>query len=819
MKINRFPLAGLLRRISKNPLGRSLWAAGLLVGMAGGARAAETGSITVQVDRPGAAISPTFYGLMTEEINHSYDGGLYAELIQNRAFKDNPTAPAHWTLVPGTGSGTMALDRDQPVPDSALDVALRLDVTKSGGPAGVGVANDGYWGIPVRPNTPYRVSLWARAGADFKGGLRVALQSRDGGSTFAEANLGRLAAQWKKYEVTLRTGASAPESLDNRFLVAATGTGSVWITQVSVFPPTFKDRANGNRIDLMEKMLAMKPTFLRLPGGNYLDPGHYEWKKTIGPVDQRAGHPGAWSYRSSDGLGLLEFLQWCEELNVEPVLGVTDGRGWLPGDGDVTPLVQDALDEIEYVSGDPTTKWGARRAADGHPAPFKLRFVEIGNEDFFDPHPVYEARFAQFFRAIKAKYPQLQIIATRGDLKETRPDIVDDHYYRSADAMSADAGHYDNVDRNGPKIFVGEWATTEGSPTPTLQAALGDAAWLTGLERNSDLVVMQCYAPLLVNVNPGARQWGTNLIGYDALHSFGSPSYYLQVMFAENTGDVVLPTEVRQPEIENAPQGGIGVGTWMTQAEFKDIVVKQDGGTLFPDSAKPGLNAWKLGRGQWTDQAGVLTQAGDGEQCLATVAADWKNYTLTLKARKTGGDEGFLIPFHVRDSAHLLWWNVGGWGNQRSAIEKISGGSKSQVGDSTPLHIETDRWYDVKIVLQGAKIQCYLDGKLVNEGTDAGPMAIYAAASGDRRTGEVLLKVVNRSESAQPLQIDLQGSKAIAPKVVGEQMSGEPGDVNTIAEPTRIIPEKIQFTVPGNPFTREFPAHSVTVLRFKPRTP
>jgi len=778
-------------------------------------QAAGTGSITVQVDRPGVAISPVFYGLMTEEINHAYDGGLYAELIQNRAFKDDPTDPVHWALVKGSGEGTMALDRAQPVPDTALDVALRLDVTKSGGPSGVGVANDGYWGIPVRPNTSYRVSLWAKTGPDFKGGLRVALQSSDGGRTFAEADLGHPAV-WKKYEVTLHTDSSAPESLDNRFLVAATGTGSIWLTQVSVFPPTFKNRANGNRVDLMEKMLAMKPAFLRLPGGNYLDPGHYEWKKTIGPVDRRAGHPGAWSYRSSDGLGLLEFLEWCEELNVEPVLGVTDGRGWLPGNGDVAPLVQDALDEIEYVSGDKSTTWGARRAADGHPEPFKLRFVEVGNEDFFDPHSVYEARFAKFFKAIKEKYPQLQIIATRGDLKETRPDIVDDHYYRSADVMSADAGHYDGADRNGPKIFVGEWATTEGSPTPTLQAALGDAAWLTGLERNSDVVIMQCYAPLFVNVNPGARQWGTNLIGYDALHSFGSPSYYMQVMFAENTGDVVLPTEVRQPASALAPQGGIGVGTWLTEAEFKDVEVTQNGRTLFSSQAKPGLETWKLGDGQWTENGGVISQTTIAERCLATVGAgDWKNYTLTLKARKTGGEEGFLIPFHVRDNDHLLWWNVGGWGNQRSAIEKMDGGSKSQIGNTAATHIEDGRWYEIKIVLEGAKIQCCLDGRLINEGTDAGPVPIYAAASGDRKTGDVFLKVVNRSEEAQSLQIDLKGINKLEPSVVGEQMSGEPGDVNTIAEPTKVAPRKIQFTMPGNPFSHEFPAHSVTVLRFK----
>jgi alpha-N-arabinofuranosidase len=246
-------------------------------------------------------------------------------------------------------------------------------------------------------------------------------------------------------------------------------------------------------------------------------------------------------------MGLLEFLEWTEDLKIQTVLAVYAGYS-LKGDHiqagpALGPYVQDALDEIEFAIGDASTQWGAVRAKLGHPKPFDVHYVEIGNEDQFDHSDSYEGRYAQFYKAIKAKYPQLQLIATT-PLKRTKPDVVDDHYYRRADEFFADVKHYDEADRNGPKIFVGEWATREGSPTTNMGAALGDAAWMTGMERNSDLIVMASYAPLFVNVNPGGMQWESDLIGYDALKSYGSPSYYAQCMFGEYLGNEVPVSSV-----------------------------------------------------------------------------------------------------------------------------------------------------------------------------------------------------------------------------------------------------------------------------------
>lgn len=502
---------------------------------------------TLQIDaaNPGHAVSPILNGLMIEEINHSLDGGLYGELIQNRIFKDDAAVPVHWTLVQdGGAAGAIALDTTQPIAGTALTTSLRV---KAGAGGRVGVANDGYWGIPVKPHATYRAALFAKGATGFGGQLTVSIESPDGAIVYARTQLPRLSSQWKQYNLLLATGPVLPTA--NARLVIATGdAGTFWLDQVSLFAATYRNRPNGNRVDLMQFLAGLAPTFLRLPGGNFLEGNtiaeRFQWKNTIGPLSARSGHPAPWGYRSSDGLGLLEYLEWCEDLGMVPVLGVYAGyslNGSFVNPGpDLVPYVQDALDEIEYVIGGPDTLWGARRAADGHPDPFALEYVEIGNEDFFDGSGSYNGRYAQFHDAIRAAHPALKLIASAAVTSRT-PDVIDEHFYTTPRSFQRMANRYDSFDRNGPKIFVGEYAAIEGRPTPDLQAALGDAAWLTGLERNSDVVIMVAYAPLFVNINPGASQWPNNLIGYDALRSYGSPSYYMQSMFARHAGNVVLP--------------------------------------------------------------------------------------------------------------------------------------------------------------------------------------------------------------------------------------------------------------------------------------
>jgi alpha-N-arabinofuranosidase len=467
-------------------------------------QAADTVRLTVRADQPGAKISPVFYGLMTEEINYSYDGGLYAELIQNRVFRDPPDTryrrfrprgapgqadpaaalePApipHWSVVTqGSARASIATDTSDPINTTALTTSLKLTIGAASSRERAGVANDGYWGIPVRPNTAYRASFYARASEGFSGPLTVSIEANDAATVHASGTVRGLSPMWRKYTLTLKTG-EAKASAANRFVIAATRPGTVWLNLVSLFPPTYRNRPNGNRIDLMEKLADMRPAFLRFPGGNYVEGNRWEdrfsWKQTIGPLEQRPGHMSPWGYRSSDGLGLLEFLEWCEDLHLEPVLAVFAGHILGGGNTTVTgaalePYVQEALEEIEYVTGEPSTRWGAQRARDGHPKPFKLTCVEIGNEDnLSNGLRDYEERFSRFSNAIKARYPRLQIISTvpttqRGYNRTSKPDLIDDHFYMSIPQALARARMYDAYPRTTP-IFVSRHEVARSIVTP-----------------------------------------------------------------------------------------------------------------------------------------------------------------------------------------------------------------------------------------------------------------------------------------------------------------------------------------------------------------
>ncbi len=786
---------------------------------------AQDGQITIDGTASGHPIPPTFFGLMTEEINHSYDGGLYAELIQNRALKDDPNDAVHWSTVEAGGTGMITLEKGDPIPSTTLDRFLKLEITACGKGQKVGVANDGYWGIPVAPRTKYHVSFYAKASAALHTPLTLSIESSDGSKVWANASLDSVGTSWRKYEADLKTS-SAPASTNNRFAIYASEPATLEFTQVSLFPPTFHGTKNGNRIDLMKMLGNMKPSFLRLPGGNYLEGDtiqeRFNWKETIGDISTRPGHRSPWRYRSTDGLGLLEYLEWCEDLNMQPLLAVYAGYSLQqqhvdPGPN-LQPYVQDALDEIEYVTGDTKTKWGAERAKDGHLKPFKLNFVEVGNEDWFDRSRTYEGRFAQFYDAIKKSYPELKLIATM-PVQTRTPDLVDDHYYRSAAAMALDAGHYDKSDRNGPKIFVGEWASTQGSPTPTFGAALGDAAWLTGLERNSDLILMESYAPLLVNVNKGGAQWPTNLIGYDAQKSFGSPSYWVQSLFAKNTGDRTVPTKIElnlPPEPKQLFHGAIGLGTYETQAEFKDVSVTSEGKTLFQDSFASDSGAWSRKKGQWTVADGVFRQTSDEQGAVAIAGDDtWTDYTLDVKARKISGNEGFLVVFHRTGDDSYWQWNVGGWGDTRSALQHFAHFGPEPGGRPSRLTVENDHWYDLRIELKGGAIKCYVDDKLVNEGTEVNPPVppLYVAASREGASGDVIVKVVNFSGKALNLSVNLNGAQAPNSTARGWIMQGDPASVNSLEEPEKVAPHSINIENVGKTFSHAFPAYSITVFR------
>ncbi|MCX7597978.1 MAG: alpha-L-arabinofuranosidase [Armatimonadetes bacterium] len=765
--------------------------------------------VTVNTVQPGPRLSPRLWGIFFEELNHAGDGGLYAELVRNRGLEDAAT-PEGWTLIQtGGGRGAMALDDARPL-NGATPHSLRLEVRSRGGR--VGVANSGYWGIPARKGARYVLSMFARAEA-FSGPLVASLENL--GVTYARAEISRLTREWKQFNCTLVSQGDDPAA---SLVLSANSPGTLWLDVVSLFPEnTFKRRANGLRPDLAQMLYDLRPSFCRFPGGCFVEgdklANAFRWKLTVGPIWERPGHWNLWGYRSTDGLGFHEYLQMCEDLGAEPLFVINCGMSHT----DVVSLdpmqewVQDALDAIEYANGPPDSKWGALRAAAGHPEPFNLRMIEIGNEN---SGPAYEERYALFYDAIKARYPEVQLIANVP--VSSRPmDILDEHFYSSPDWFASQARRYDTYPRDGPKIFVGEYACTVNCGQGNLRAALGEAAFMTGIERNSDIVVMASYAPLFVNVNN--RVWNPDLINFDTTRCYGTPSYYVQQMFSLNRGDVVLPTTVEADRAPAIVRGGIGVGTWATRAEFKDIRVTRGDEVLFAEDFSAGTKAWRVFKGDWAVADGVYRQSSTDVDCRSTAGdAGWADYTYSLKARKLDGAEGFLIMFGVRDDANWYWLNLGGWGNVRHGIEKCVSGGKIPVGLWPTGSIETGRWYDIRIELQGARIRCYLDGRLIIDVVDESPGPLSASATREEKTGEIILKVVNYSDREQEATIRLKGLTSVRADARAIILTASGPDAeNSLDEPRRVAPVENSFRCPGPEFSYRFPSYSLSVLRLK----
>jgi alpha-L-arabinofuranosidase len=770
---------------------------------------ASGATISVALDKPGHAISPTLYGIFFEDINCSADGGLYAELVRNRNFEDS-TQPDHWSALAGSQSEVvMSIDQSQPV-SVKNQRALRVDIKQTSSQR-AGIFNDGFWGMAFSKGDPYSLSFFARGQAGFPGPLIVSLEGSSG-QIYAQKKIPQLGSEWKKYQLSFTPSASDSQG---RLVFATDKTGTFFLDMVSLFPKkTWRNRVNGLRPDLAEMLAGMKPAFMRFPGGCWVEGETmdlaYRWKQTVGNLSERRTQYNIWQYHATHGIGFHEYLQLCEDLKAEPLFVINCGMSHKQ----VVPLdqmreyVQDALDAIEYANGPVTSQWGALRAHNGHAAPFGLKYMEIGNENGGRP---YQERYALFVDAIKAKYPGMHLIANEwgGGHPNNRPvEIVDEHYYSTPEFFIHNAEKYDSYDRAGRKVYVGEYAVTQGCGQGNLRAAIGEAAFMTGMERNSDVVLMASYAPLFANVN--YKKWNPDLIDYDSSRVYGLPSYYVQKMFSENRGDVVLPLEIESPEVTAASKAGaIGVGTWRTQAEFKDVKVTRDGQTLFAADFTAGTAGWKTYGGDWSAQDGAFRQTGLSENIRA-FAGDktWSNYTYSLKARKIGGDEGFLIPFLVQDEQAKAWWNIGGWGNTRHAIE-MDGFFANEV----PGSIETGKWYDIRIELSSSHIKCFLDDKLIHDITYPRTRSLYSVASlaGNRR--EVILKVVNVSPETQETELRFTGGALRGTGRAVVLSSDRPQDENSLDTPTRVAP--VNRTVPcgGSSLRYTFPGNSVTVLR------
>ena len=524
--------------------------------------------LTVSVNKPIAEVSPSMWGVFFEDINFAADGGLYAELVKNRSF-EFAVPMMGWKEVRQDGGAGSILIINNKDSFAANPRFASIDINSDKG--SYGLVNDGFRGIGIHKDETYNFSLFAKkaTAADIKILVEL-LDARN--AVIGKTSISGLNNNWTKLSGKLTATASEPKA---KLRVTFQGKGNVAADMISLFPQhTWKERPNGLRADLVQMLYDMKPGFVRFPGGCIVEGrdliNRYQWKKTVGKTEERELMINRWntefSYRSapdyfqSFGLGFFEYFQLCDDIGAEPLPILNCGMACQYNTGEVVamnqldPFVQDALDLIEFANGSITTTWGKLRADMGHPAPFNLKLLGIGNEQWDEQ---YVERYAVFEKTLQEKHPEVKLIASSGPspdgskfdylwktLKTMKPDFVDEHYYKSPEWFFANASRYDRYDRKGPKVFAGEYAAhskedKESESRNTWISALAEAAFMTGLERNAAVVQLASYAPLLAHVE--AWQWRPDLIWFDNLRTVGTPNYYVQKLFATNKGTTVIP--------------------------------------------------------------------------------------------------------------------------------------------------------------------------------------------------------------------------------------------------------------------------------------
>ena len=834
--------------------------------------AEEPGQAEIQVDpgMKGAAISPTLHGIFFEEISHAGEGGLYAEMIQNRGFEDSrlppgtslqagsivPVRTPHF-MLPGSKASdwTMPWNLGSQWPGWSGGAGMRLSLTdvnplNDATPHSLRVAvdsgraelvNSGFWGMNVVEGERYLLSFYVRDPGGYKGVVTASLRSEDGKVLAAHVFSGLRTGGWRKYGCTLQAGASDVKA---RFVLEFGGKGELWLDFVSLFPEkTFRGRPNGMRADLAQYIVDMKPAFIRWPGGCYVEGINIQsapdWKRTLGPVEKRPGTYSPWGYWSSDGFGYDEYLRFCEDIGAAALYVFNAGvsceyrSGTYIPDDSLGPVIQNALDAIEYAIGPVDSRWGRVRATAGHPAPYPLKYVEVGNEQHGSR---YAQRYNRFYEAIRNKYPAIRIIASMGigdvnrnTLDSMRAvDIADEHAYKGAYWSFNHFNHFDKYKRGSWEMYVGEYATNGGVGKGNMAATLSDAVYMMAMEKNSDLVKMSSYAPLLVNVNDVS--WPVNLINFDAGHSYARISYYAIRMFNENRPDVNLGTTVRVEapgmtaggEFPGSPvpqfSGGIGLGTWDTQTDYKDIKVEQDGKVVYESDLLNRAGEWLPVRGDWKAEDGAMRQTAAGAQLLAVLKdRRFDSYTLTLKARKRSGYNAFIIPFAVKDSNTYLRAHIGCYVNSHSVFERVTDGNEVvNVSDPVRLQqpIDTGRWYMIRLEVKADRVDCFLDGRLVMSYTEPGKL--FAISGRDSVKGDIIVKVVNAAGTAWRTRVRVGEKVMVGPEASLTTVStADEAAENSFEHPTEHIPVTTVVGGVSNNFELELKPYSVNVLRLK----
>jgi len=572
---------------------------------------AQTHVLDVNTKKLGAPVQPTMYGIFFEDINYAADGGLYAEMVKNRSFE----FPQH--LMGWRAFGNFEVEDDGPFERNPHFVRLKYSGHRD---KFTGLENEGFFGIAVKEGATYRFSLWARCPEGGKSTLEVSFVDNDTmgeDQRFATVNVEISGKEWKKYTATLKSPRTEPKGALRIFLAGDKATTD--LEHISLFPTdTWKGRENGMRRDLAQALFDMHPGVFRFPGGCIVEgtdlSTRYQWKNSVGPVENRPLNENRWHYTfghrfypdyfQSYGLGFFEYFQLCEDFGCEPLPVISCGLSCQfqnpdptkPGVhvalDDLDGYIQDALDLVEFANGPVDSKWGKVRAEMGHPEPFNLKFLGVGNEqwDYDEAHggygPVFTERLKKFNAALRAKYPNLKLIGTTGPnsegwdfdllqprMKELKVDLYDEHYYRNEKWFLSHGLRYDSYDRKGPRVFAGEYACHgDGKKWNHFETSLYEAAHMTGIERNADIVHMATYAPLFAHVE--GWQWRPDAIWFDNLRSFKSVSYYVQQLYATNKGTHVLPLTMNgKPVAGQAGQDGLFASS-VFDKQTGEVIVK-----------------------------------------------------------------------------------------------------------------------------------------------------------------------------------------------------------------------------------------------------
>ena len=777
--------------------------------------------LTIYTQERGAELGDLF-GIFFEDLNHAADGGLYAELVQNRSFEFDPIDHAEyhaltaWEKIErGGGKAEITVEDSHPLNPRNLHYAA-INIVSEGD--GVGIMNLGFnSGIPVKQGEDYLFSVYARRDASFDEPIVVTIEGTDG-AVHGKATIMVQSSEWTKYEAKLT---ATDTDASSRLVIVTKGNGKFYLDMVSLFPEkTFHNRPNGMREDIAALLKDLKPKFMRFPGGCLVHDGSlnpddrnsmYRWKNTLGDIAQRPARRSNWNYNQTLGLGYYEYFLFCEDIGAKPIPilpgGVDPHHNRAVPINELQPWIDDALDLIEFANGDPSTEWGGIRTKLGHPEPFDLEYIGIGNEEVGEP---FFERYAYFHKAIKEIYPDIKIINSSGPFaagseydrgwksaRENKSDIVDEHYYQSPEWFLAHYHRYDDFKAEDPKVFLGEYASWGN----TYYNALVEAAFMTGLEKNAHAVSLACYAPMLCNID--YVNWKPDMIWFNNHEVYGSANYYVQKLFMHHQGDQLLQIEAngleeKQDSKMKPINGAMALGTDRCSFRFWDMkLVNNDTGEM--RELHGGLSA-ELSDTEEDRLGGTSTQALDlGE-------TDWENYTLSLKAQKISGPKGFNIYFGKKDDNNSLIWELGGWANQDSAICSRVNGRTSCLTQSI-FSVDPGIEYELRLEVSGRQIRTWIDNVLFNDTEDKLPVIepLYYSASCEHSTGDVIVKVVNVQENSVSAQIALADLHKTTLTVEVYEMSGHaPDDENSFASPEQVLPKQKEFSTRRLQFSLRF---------------